>query len=317
MKYIKLGQSNLKVSQFCLGTLMLASKSGWRNYALDFEASLNILKKAVSFGINFIDTANIYSQGLSEEFLGQVLPNFFQRDKVILATKVGQPMKDGSGLSKKYLINAAEDSLKRLKTDYIDLYIIHRWDYKTPIEETLEGLNKLVIDGKVRYLGASSMFAWQFCKILEINKKNSFKQFITMQNHYNLIYREEEREMLPLCNHYDIAVTPFSPLARGFLTGKRNTKRYKNDELSKRYYNNKVDFKILNKLISIAKDLNTTPQSLAISWLMHKPCVKSIILGPSKLEHLDIIKQLHPKIPDEHFTELERYYIPKIISGHK
>ena len=270
MQYNYLGNSDLKVSQFCLGTLMFGLKAGWRNYAIGMQDAIPIIKLAHNEGINFFDTADIYSQGSSEKLLGKVIKKFFKRENLIIATKVGQPMGKKKGLSKKYLASAINASLKRLNTDYIDLYIIHRWDYETPIEESLYALNEIVEQGKVRYLGASSLFAWQFCKILETNKRLNYKNFISMQNHYNLLYREEEREMIPLCKEYGIDLTPYSPLARGFLTGKRNSSRFKNDDIANKYYNSKSDLRVINSTKKIAKKLGVSMAEVAIAWLQKK-----------------------------------------------
>ena len=286
MKYNYIGNSDLKVSQFCLGTLMFGLKAGWRNYAIGMQDAIPIIKLAYDEGINFFDTADIYSQGSSEKLLGKVIKSSLREKNLIIATKVGQPMGKKRGLSKKYLASAINASLKRLNTDYIDLYIIHRWDYETPIEESLYALNEIVEQGKVRYLGASSLFAWQFCKILETNKRLNYKNFISMQNHYNLLYREEEREMIPLCKEYGIDLTPYSPLARGFLAGKRNSIRFKNDDIANKYYNTKSDLRIIKSTKKVAKKLGVSMAEVAIAWLQNKPEIKSIILGPSKIEHL-------------------------------
>ncbi len=317
MNYNYLGNSDLKVSQFCLGTLMFGLKAGWRNYAIGMEDAIPIIKLAYDEGINFFDTADIYSQGSSERLLGKVIKKFFKRENLIIATKVGQQMGKKKGLSKKYLATAVNASLKRLNTDYIDLYIIHRWDYDTPIEESLYALNEIVDQGKVRYLGASSLFAWQFCKILETNKRLNYKNFISMQNHYNLLYREEEREMIPLCKEYGIDLTPYSPLARGFLAGKRNSNRFKNDDIANKYYNSTSDLKIINSTKKVAKKLGVSMAEVAIAWLQNKNEIKSIILGPSKIEHLSsLIKKDFLNLHLSELIELEKNYIPKKISGH-
>ena len=277
-----------------------------------------LYKKAKDLGINFFDTADIYSQGLSEKLLGKLTRTVFKREDLIISTKVGQPMGSQGGLSKSYLKYAIEASLKRLNTDYVDLYIIHRWDYNTPIEETLENLDDIVKQGKVRYLGASSLFAWQFCKILETNKSLNYHQFITMQNHYNLVYREEEREMLPLCKEYNISVTPYSPLARGFLTDRKKTNRYKNDTIAKKYYNSKDDYKVLEATKQVAEELGVSSAEVAISWLLQKKEIKSVILGPRKVEHINQLVSKQPvSLSKNQINTIEKYYKPKNIAGHK
>ena len=326
MEYIRFGSTGMEVSKICFGTMMFAKKAGWRNYALGEKDATKVFKKALEVGINFFDTADIYSNGSCEEVTGLILNKIANRDEIVLATKVYNPMGKGpnrKGLSKKYIFSAIEASLKRLKMDYVDLYIIHRWDYSTPIEETMEALHLIVQSGKARYIGASSMHAWQLAKAQEVAKINGWTQFVSMQNHYNLIYREEEREMIPLCIYDKLAVTPWSPLARGFLAGNRNEKgkgktdRSKNDVLADNYYYNDNDFKTLKEVIKIAKSEKRHPVEIALAWLMQKPGVTAPIIGPGKLEQLEVlINSLNLKLSEEQIQKLEKHYKPKIISGH-
>lgn len=247
MEYVKLGNTGLDVSRFCLGCMSFGEAEKWiHQWVLNEEQSRSIIKKALELGINFFDTANVYSMGTSEEFLGRALKDYTNRDEVVLATKVHGPMSEGpngAGLSRKAIMSEIDKSLKRLGTDYVDLYIIHRWDYNTPIEETMEALHDVVKAGKARYIGASAMYAWQFQKALHVAEKNGWTRFVSMQNHYNLIYREEEREMLPLCKEEKIGVTPYSPLASGRLTRdwSETTHRSETDQIQKSKYDATAD----------------------------------------------------------------------------
>ena len=326
MEYIRFGSTGMEVSKICFGTMMFAMEKGWRNYALGKKDAAPVFKYALESGINFFDTADMYSNGSCEEVTGELLNEMAKRDEIVLATKVYAPMGDGpnqKGLSRKYIFNAIDASLSRLKMDYVDLYIIHRWDYNTSIEETMEALHDVVKSGKARYIGASSMHAWQLAKAQEVAKINGWTQFVSMQNHYNLIYREEEREMMPLCIYDKLAVTPWSPLARGFLAGNRNEKgkgktdRSKNDVLADNYYYNDNDFKTLKEVIKIAKSEKRHPVEIALAWLMQKPGVTAPIIGPGKLEQLEVlINSLNLKLSERQIQKLEKHYKPKIISGH-
>jgi aryl-alcohol dehydrogenase (NADP+) len=325
MKYMNLGRSGLQVSRICLGCMSFGSKK-WREWVIEEEDSRQVIKKALELGINFFDTANMYSVGVSEEITGKALKDFASRTEVVLATKVYFPMNElpnQGGLSRKHIFEALDASLKRLGTDYIDLYQIHRWDYNTPIEETMETLNDIVRSGKVRYIGASSMFAWQMAKAIYTAKNRNWANFISMQNHYNLVYREEEREMLPLCREEGIGIIPWSPLARGFLAGNRSkegqgkTLRGEKDDLSTRLYNLSTDFDIAARLAQVAENKGVTPSQLALAWLLSKPSVVSPIIGTSKISQLeDATKSLEVNVTQEEQKALEELYQPHPILGH-
>lgn len=325
MKYMNLGRSGLQVSRICLGCMSFGSKK-WREWVIEEEESRPIIKKALELGINFFDTANMYSVGVSEEITGRALKDFARRDEIVLATKVYFPMSElpnQGGLSRKHIFEALEASLKRLGTDYVDLYQIHRWDYNTPIEETMQALNDLVRAGKVRYIGASSMFAWQMAKALYTAKNRGWANFISMQNHYNLVYREEEREMLPLCQEEGVGVIPWSPLARGFLSGNRTkdghtkTLRGEKDDFSTKLYNLPTDFSIAERLAEVAASKEVTASQLALAWLLSKPTVVSPIIGTSKTSQLeDAIKSLEVTVSQEEQKALEELYEPHKILGH-
>jgi 1-deoxyxylulose-5-phosphate synthase len=295
MDYLNLGKTGLKVSRICLGTLTFGTPE-WRDWVLDEEKSRPIILRALEMGINFIDTADMYSLGVSEEVVGRALKDYARREEVVLASKVFFPMGDGvnqRGLSRSHILNAVDSSLKRLGTDYLDLYQIHRWDPDTPIEETLETLHSLVRSGKVRYIGASSMYAWQFAKALYTADLHGWTRFATMQNHYNLVYREEEREMMPLCRAEGVAVIPWSPLARGFLTGTRRrgveveTARSRNDSFADHLYFKEADYQVQDRLMELADRRGLPPAQLALAWLLHKPGVTAPIVGASKISHLE------------------------------
>ena len=325
MEYIRLGWSGLKVSRICLGTLTFGSPE-WREYILVEDESRQIIKRALECGINFFDTADMYSYGVSEEIVGRALGDFSRRSDVIIATKTYFPMSDepnDRGLSRKHILNAVDASLNRLGTDYIDLYQIHRWDYETPIEETLAALDNLVTSGKVRYIGASSMFAWQFTRALYLADLHNWTRFISMQNHYNLVYREEEREMISLCLHEGIGIIPWSPLARGFLVGNRykggggQTSRAQTDSLADELYYGDADFEIVERVVKTANDHKVSPAQIALAWLLHKPGVSCPIVGVSKMKHLEeAISALDIQLTETEITFLEELYQPHPISGH-
>ena len=324
MQAINLGRSGLKVSRICLGTMTYGS-SKWRPWVLDEDASRPLIKQALEAGINFFDTANMYSLGASEEVLGRALKGFgSDRDKLVIATKVFYPMGDGPndrGLSRKHITAAIDDSLRRLGTDYVDLYQIHRFDPETPIEETLEALHDIVQAGKARYLGASSMPAWQFAKMLYTADAHGWTRFITMQNHYNLMYREEEREMIPLCLDQGIGVIPWSPLARGLLAGKRRSKtvRAETDTYGHTLYGEEVgeaDARVIERLEAVADAGGVAPARMALAWLLHKPGVVAPIVGVSKAGQLeDVLAALELRLDAETISELERPYVPHALAG--
>ncbi|HZS48227.1 MAG TPA: aldo/keto reductase [Blastocatellia bacterium] len=325
MEYVNLGKTGLKVSRICLGCMTFGSKK-WREWVIEEEESRPIIKKALELGINFFDTADMYSLGVSEEITGRALKDFAKRDEIVLATKVFHPMNDKpnqGGLSRKHILAAADDSLRRLGTDYIDLYQIHRFDYSTPLEETLDALDSLVRSGKVRYIGASSMFAWQFAKSLYLSDLNGWTRFVSMQNHYNLVYREEEREMLPLCREEGIGVIPWSPLARGFLAGTRKrgggteTIRAKTDEYAHKLYYADEDFTIVDRVAEVAGQKGVKPTQVALAWLLQQPGVTAPIIGSGKINHLqDAVDALSIRLSDEEIRALEEPYKPHPILGH-
>lgn len=325
MEYINLGRSGLKVSRICLGTLTFGSKK-WRPYMLTEEESRPIIERALALGINFFDTADMYSLGVSEEILGRALADMAERSEVVIASKVyfkmGQDPNSG-GLSRKHIMDAIDNSLTRLGTEYIDLYQIHRWDNETPIEETLCSLDDLVTAGKVRYLGASSMFAWQFAKALFAADLHGWTRFVSMQNHYNLVYREEEREMIPLCLDQGIGLIPWSPLARGFLAGNRDpggrgqTTRAKNDPLADELYYRESDFAVVERLKVVATRHEASPAQVALAWLLHKPGVTAPIVGVRSIRHLEeSAAALAITLSDADLQELEAAYEPHPILGH-
>jgi 1-deoxyxylulose-5-phosphate synthase len=324
MDYVNLGTTGLKVSRVCLGAMTYGS-SKWREWVLDEEASRPLIKQAVEAGINFFDTADMYSLGASEEVLGRALKDFGpEREKVVIATKVFYPMGDDPnqrGLSRKHIMHAIDDSLRRLGTDYVDLYYIHRFDSETPIEETIEALHDVVRAGKARYLGASSMPAWRFMKMLSTADANGWTRFVAMQNHYNLIYREEEREMIPLCQEEGIGVFPWSPLARGLLAGKRRaeTIRGKTDVYRKQIYGEEVgevDARVIERLEAVAMELGVPPAQVALAWLLQKPGVVSPVVGASKPQHLmDALAALQVRLTAETIASLEELYLPHSVAG--
>ena len=325
MDYQRLGKSGLKVSRLCLG-MMTYGTPEWREWVLDEDKSRPFIKKALEMGINFFDTANVYSLGVSEEITGRALKEFARRDEVVIASKVFFPMGDKpnqGGLSRVHIMQAAEDSLRRLGTDYIDLYQIHRLDPDTPIDETLEALHDLVKSGKVRYIGASSMYAWQFAKSLYLADLHGWTRFVSMQNHYNLVYREEEREMMPLCRSEGIGVIPWSPLARGFLSGNRSreewgeTSRAKTDDFAHDMYYQESDFTVVERVIEVAKQKGVSPAQIALAWLLHQPGVTSPIIGASQMSHLEEnVAALDVELSPEDLESLEEPYTPHPVLGH-
>lgn len=325
MNYVNLGSTGLKVSRICLGTMTYGSKK-WREWVLDEAESRPFIQRALESGINFFDTADMYSVGASEEVLGRALKDFGpSRDRLVIATKVFNPMGDDpnqKGLSRKHIRHAIDDSLRRLGTDYVDLYQIHRFDPETPMEETLEALDEVVRAGKALYIGASSMFAWQFAQMLAISEANGWARFVTMQNHYNLIYREEEREMNPLCHAEGVGLIPWSPLARGVLAGNRknNTTRARTDDFGKSLYSQKTDEadrRVVDRLEEVSKERGVPPAQIALAWLLHKPAMTAPIVGASKPHHLDdAIKAVDIKLSAEEIARLEEPYVPHPIAGH-
>ncbi|HEX4140765.1 MAG TPA: aldo/keto reductase [Candidatus Methylacidiphilales bacterium] len=326
MQYTRLGSTGLKVSRICLGTMTYGSKK-WREWVLEEEESRPFIKRALEAGINFFDTADVYSVGVSEEILGRALKDFGPpRDRLVIATKVFNPMGDDvnqQGLSRKHILHAIDDSLRRLQTDYVDLYQIHRFDSNTPIEETLETLNDLVRAGKVRYIGASSMWAWQFAQMLAVSKANGWARFVTMQNHYNLLYREEEREMNPLCAAEGVGLIPWSPLARGVLAGNRGaqTTRARTDEFGTKLYGKDIaaaDARVIDALADLAKKRGAPQAQLALAWLLHKPAMVAPIVGASKPHHLDdAIAAVDVKLSTEEIARLQEPYVPHAVAGHE
>ena len=324
MEYVKLGNTGVDVSKICMGCMSFGSaKSGFHGWTLEEEESRVIIKRALDLGINFFDTANCYSYGSSEEILGRALRDYASRDEVVVATKVFIKMKEGpngQGLSRKAIMQEVDNSLNRLGMDYIDLYIIHRWDYNTPIEETMSALHDIVKAGKARYIGASAMFAWQFQKALHMAEINGWTKFVTMQNHYNLIYREEEREMMPLCIDQKIASTPYSPLASGRLSRGigADTKRTETDDIQKYKYGSTEgeDQLIIDRVAEIAEKRGITRSQVALAWLLHKPPVVTPIVGATKISHLeDSIGAVGVNLSEEEITYLEELYVPHGITG--
>jgi len=325
MEYVRLGSTGLKVSRLCLGTMTYGTPQ-WRPWVLEESASRPFLRRALDRGINFFDTADMYSLGISEEVVGRALKEMAGRDQVVIATKVFFPLREGQnerGLSRKHIMSAIDASLKRLGVDYVDLYQIHRFDPDTPIEETLEALHDLVKAGKARYVGASSMYAWQFAKMLYVADLHGWTRFVSMQNHYNLIYREEEREMLPLCRDQGIAVIPWSPLARGFLAGNRrkgdhgDTTRAKTDDFAHQLYYTDRDFEVADRTKKLADRHSVKPTQIALAWILSKPGVTAPIVGASQLSHLDdAIDALKVKLSAEDIAFVEEPYQPHPVLGH-
>ena len=330
MDYVNLGKTGLKVSRICLGCMTYgapatgALRPGSHAWALNEEESQPFFRQALDLGINFFDTANVYSGGASEEVLGKFLKANTHREAVVIATKVHGVMRDepnGRGLSRKSIFYELDQSLRRLGTDYVDLYQIHRWDYETPIEETLEALHDVVKSGKVRYIGASSMFAWQFTKALYLADLHGWTRFVSMQNHYNLLYREEEREMMALCRSEDIGVIPWSPLARGRLTRpwqSETTKRFETDQFGKTMYSKteEADHRVIDRLCQLAAQRAVPQAQLALAWLLSKPVITAPIVGATKPHHLlDAVAALSLKLTPEEVASLEELYTPHPVLG--
>ena len=325
MEYVRLGTTGLKVSRICLGCMSYGGPNERWPWALDEEASRPFIQRALELGINFFDTADVYSRGRSEEIVGRALRDFAARDQVVIATKVHGEMGPGpndQGQSRKHIFSSIDASLKRLGTDYVDLYQIHRWDYATPIEETLQALNDVVRMGKARYIGASSMYAWQFAKALYTADLHGWTRFVSMQPHYNLVYREEEREMLPLCRDQGIGVIPWSPLARGLLTGGRvkdggETPRSQTDGFARHLYAHRDDFDIVERLAEVAKERGLPDAQVALAWLLSKPGITAPIIGATKLGHLeDAVAALSVELSAEEIQRLEELYKPHPVLGH-
>jgi aryl-alcohol dehydrogenase-like predicted oxidoreductase len=325
MEYVRLGQTGLKVSRLCLGCMTYGSKT-WRPWILEEEESRPFFRAAIEGGINFFDTANVYSIGQSEVVTGKLLKEFASRDEVVIATKVHLPMSaapNDRGLSRKHIMSSIDASLKRLGVDYVDLFQIHRFDYDTPIEETLEALHDVVKAGKARYIGASSMYAWQFARMLAVSEQNGWTKFVSMQPQYNLVYREEEREMLPLCKDQGIGVIPWSPLARGFLAGGRakvgegNTERARTDEFAPRLYYRDADFAVVDAVEAIAGARGLSNMQVALAWVLRNPGITAPIIGASKLHHLtDALSALDVALGDDEVAALETPYRPKPVLDH-
>ena len=329
MDYVNLGTTGLKVSRLCLGCMSYGTPA-WRPWVLDEQASQPFFRRAIEHGINFFDTADMYSLGVSEEVTGRALKAMARRDQIVIATKVFWPMGDGPndrGLSRKHLLGSIDGSLRRLGTDYIDLYQIHRWDYSTPLEETLAALNDIVRAGKARYIGASSMFAFQFAKALALSDRRGWARFVSMQNHYNLVYREEEREMIPLCLEEGVGLIPWSPLARGLLAGNRrqaetrvpdgDTARAKTDTFAHELYTHPGDFEIAQRSAQVASRRGVPPAQVALAWLLQKPGVTAPIVGATKLDQLDqAVGALSVTLDREEVRFLEERYQPHAVLGH-
>jgi 1-deoxyxylulose-5-phosphate synthase len=324
--YVRLGSAGLKVSRICLGMMSYGSQAE-RAWHLDEAAAEPIVKAAADGGVTFFDTADTYSDGMTEEITGRLLGRLFtRRDDYVLATKVYFPMGDGPndrGLSRKHVLSAIDASLRRLGTEYVDLYQIHRWDYETPIEETMEALHDVVRAGKARYIGASSMFAWQFVKAQYAAEHHGWTRFASMQNHYNLIYREEEREMLPLCADQGVAVLPYSPLARGVLAGnrgregERRTTRAGDDPLSDERYNSPGDFDVADRLAQVAAARGAPPAQVALAWLLSRAAVTAPIVGATRLGHIsDALAAVELTLSEEEVRRLGELYLPHPVLGH-
>lgn len=327
MEYARLGNTGMKVSRLCLGCMGFGDAQRWvHQWVLNEENSRPIIQKALELGVNFFDTANVYSLGASEEILGRALKDFANRDEVVIATKLHGKMREGpngGGLSRKAVLSEIDKSLKRLETDYVDLYIIHRWDYETPIEETMEALNDVVRSGKARYIGASAMWAWQFQKAQRVAEKNGWTRFVSMQDHLNLIYREEEREMLPFCRDEKIGVTPYSPLASGRLTrdwSSENTKRSETDQIQKMKYDAaaEIDRPIVERVAEMAQKYGVSRTHIALAWLLQKDPVTAPIIGATKISHLEeAIGAFAVNLTPEDVSYLEEPYQPHRIIGHQ
>jgi len=326
VKYVNLGSTGLRVSRVCLGMMSYGNDSD-RPWVLDEDAAEPIVKAAADGGITFYDTADVYSGGASEVATGRLLPKFFKRDEVVVATKVFSPVGPGQndrGLSRKHIMSGIDASLRRLDMDYVDLYQTHRWDNHTPIEETMEALHDVVRAGKARYIGASSMYAWQFAKAQHVAETHGFTRFVSMQNHYNLIYREEEREMIPLCIDQGVGVIPWSPLARGVLAGnrtregERRTTRANSDAFGDSLYRQPSDFDVVDRNAQVASARDVPPAQVALSWLLHRPGMTAPIIGATRLGHLeDALAAEQLELTPEEMTQLEELYVPHPVLGHR
>jgi 1-deoxyxylulose-5-phosphate synthase len=325
MEYVKFGKTGMQVSRLCLGCMTYGS-SKWRDWVLEEEASRPFIREALEKGVNFFDTADVYSQGASEEILGRALKDYAKRPEVVIATKVHGvmgPAVNAKGLSRKHILEAIDASLKRLGTDYVDLYQIHRFDPLTPMEETLEALNDVVRAGKALYIGASSMYAWQFARMIDIARAEGHAEFVSMQNYYNLVYREEEREMMKFCQFEKIAVIPWSPMARGYLAGsgvgpQASTVRGRTDPFSVTLgLGSPQDETIRERVNTVAKELGTKPAIVALAWVLSKPYVTAPIVGASKPHHLaDAVAATELKLDAPTIAKLEEPYRPKAVTGH-
>jgi len=326
MEYVRLGKTGLKVSRLCLGCMTYGSQS-WRPWVLEEDEARPFFRAAIEGGINFFDTANMYSLGQSEVVTGRLLKEFAAgRDEVVIATKVNFPMGPGpndKGLSRKHIMSSIDASLTRLGVDHVDLFQIHRFDPETPFEETLEALHDVVKAGKARYIGASSMYAWQFAKMLATSEKHGWTKFVSMQPQYNLVYREEEREMLPLCQAEGVGVIPWSPLARGFLAGGRskvgegNTERARTDEFAPRLYYRDADFAVVEAVEAVAGARGLSNMQVALAWVLRNPAITAPIIGASKLNHLtEALSALAVTLDDAEAAALEKPYRPKPVLDH-
>ena len=325
MRYTNLGRTGLRVSRVCLGMMSFGNDSD-RPWVLDETAAEPIVKAAVDGGMTFFDTADTYSAGASEVATGHLVGKLLRRDEVVIATKVFMPMtpgENGGGLSRKHILSAIDASLERLGMDYVDLYQIHRWDNRTPIEETMESLHDVVRAGKARYIGASSMFVWQFAKAQHVAERNGWTQFVSMQNHYNLVYREEEREMIPLCIDQGVGVIPWSPLARGVLAGNRSregerrTTRSETDQFTDYLYSQPTDFDVVEAVGKVAAERGVPPAQAALAWMLGKPGVTAPIIGATKLNHLtDALAAEELELTDDEVKRLEEPYLPHPVLGH-
>src|SRR4051812_44967351 len=325
MDQVRLGATGLHVSRVCLGMMSYGNDSD-RPWVLDEAAAEPIVRRAVEGGITFFDTADVYSAGASEVATGRLVPKLISREEVVIATKVNGPMTpgpNGRGLSRKHVLAAIDASLERLAMDYVDLYQIHRWDPETPIEETMEALHDIVRAGKARYIGASSMFAWQFAKAQHVADRNGWTRFVSMQNHYNLVYREEEREMIPQCLDQGVGVIPWSPLARGVLAGnrsrggERHTTRAGSDEFADWLYSQPTDFDVVDRVVEVAGERGVKPAQVALAWLLHKPGVTAPIIGATKLSHLeDALAAAELELSEDEIALLEEPYAPHPVLGH-
>ena len=326
MEYVRFGNTGMKVSRICLGTMTYGTQTDRWKWALNEDESRPFIQKALELGINFFDTADVYSYGASEEVVGNALRDFARRDEVVIATKVFSPMSSSpndGGLSRKHIMDSIDKSLRRLQTDYLDLYQIHRWDYSTPIEETMQALHDIVRMGKARYIGASSMFTWQFAKAQYTADLLGLTRFTSMQNHYNLVYREEEREMIPFCIDQGVGLIPWSPMARGFFAGNRTqggggaTTRAQGDPFADKLYFRNEDFQVAARVQDIAKEHNVSGSQIALAWMLSKKHISAPIIGASKMDHLEqAIAALEIKLTPDEITRLEELYIPHPVLGH-